>query len=328
MRPRVFVARALRPPALERLREKVQPVVWEEPQPPPREALLEGARASEGLITLLTDRVDEALLAQCPALRVVSNVAVGVDNVDLSACTARGIPVGHTPGVLTETSADFAFALILAASRRVVEAEAYVRGGHWKTWDPNLLLGTDVFGSTLGIVGLGQIGSAVARRARGFSMRVLYSGTRKVDPEQALGAEHRSLDELLAEADIVTLHAPLTEATRKLISAPQLSRMKRTALLVNSARGGLVDSAALAQALTEGTIAGAALDVTDPEPLPTSDALMRAPNLILAPHIASATGATRLKMELMAVDNLLAGLEGAPLRHCANRQALQKNKGP
>ncbi len=316
--PRVFVTRLLPGRALERLEGKAQLSVWREPRPPPREVLLEEARSAQGLITLLTDRVDEGLLAAAPQLKVVSNVAVGVDNVDLAACSARGIPVGHTPGVLTETTADFAFALLLAAARRLTEADRYVREGRWTTWDPNLLLGRDVFGATLGIVGLGAIGSAVARRARAFSMRILYSGTRKPEREQALGVEHRELPALLAEADFVTLHAPLTDATRGLIGAAELARMRPHAILVNTARGGLVDQVALAAALKAGTIGGAALDVTTPEPLPGSDALLAAPNLTVAPHIGSASVATRSRMAELAVENLLAGLAGAPLPHCAN----------
>jgi glyoxylate reductase len=263
--------------------------------------------------------VDASLLAGAPSLRAVSNVAVGYDNIDVAACTARRIPVGNTPGVLTETTADFAFALLMGLARRVAEADAFVRAGKWRTWSPTLLLGTDVYGATLGIVGLGAIGAAVARRARGFGMRVLYVSR---EPRPALEAELglRRVDKatLLAESDVVSLHVPLSPATRHWLGRAELAAMKPGALLVNTARGGVVDQEALIEALRAGRLGGAALDVMEPEPLPADSPLMTLPNVLLAPHIASASHATRGRMASMAVDNLLAALEGRRPPHCVN----------
>jgi glyoxylate reductase len=317
--PRVFVTRQLPGTALERLAAQVQLEVWPHALPPAYAVLCERARTAEGLITLLTDRVDAALLAQAPSLRAVSNVAVGYDNIDVAACTARRIPVGHTPGVLTETTADFAFALLLGLARRLAEADRYVREGRWKTWEPGLLLGPDVHGATLGLVGLGAIGAAVARRARGFGMRVLYvSRSARPALEQALGLERVDKARLLAESDFVSLHLPLSAETRGYLGRVDFSRMKRGALLVNTARGGVVDQVALVEALQSGQLGGAALDVTDPEPLPPESPLLQLPNVLLAPHIASASHATRGKMAAMAVDNLLAALAGSRPAHCVN----------
>ncbi len=319
VRPRVFVTRELPGEALGRLGTQVDLRVWEGELPPSRDALLAEAAHADGLVTLLTDRVDASLLAGAPALRAVSNVAVGYDNIDVAACTARGIPVGNTPGVLTETTADFAFALLMGLARRVAEADAFVRAGKWRTWSPTLLLGTDIHGATLGIVGLGAIGAAVARRARGFGMRVLYVSR---EPRPALEAELglRRVDKatLLSESDIVSLHVPLSPATRHWLGREELAAMKPGALLVNTARGGVVDQEALIEALRSGKLGGAALDVMEPEPLPTDSPLMTLPNVLLAPHIASASHATRGRMASMAVDNLLAALEGRRPPHCVN----------
>ncbi len=318
-RPRVFVTRQLPGDALARLAAQVSLRVWEEPLPPPRDVLLAQAREVEGLITLLTDRVDEALLAGSPGLRTISNVAVGYDNIDVAACTSRRIPVGNTPGVLTETTADFAFALLMGLARRVAEADAYVRAGHWKTWEPGLLLGTDVYGATLGLVGLGAIGTAVARRARGFGMRILYVNRHpRPELEAELGLTRVDKATLLAESDFVSLHVPLNAGTRHWLGRAEFAAMKRGALLVNTARGPVVDQAALAEALESGHLGGAALDVTDPEPLPLDSPLLKLPNVLLAPHIASASHATRGRMASMAVDNLLAALAGHKPPHCVN----------
>ncbi|AGC47191.1 D-3-phosphoglycerate dehydrogenase [Myxococcus stipitatus DSM 14675] len=323
LRPRVFVTRQLPGEALGRLSKQVDLSVWEAELPPPPETLLAEAARSDGLVTLLTDRVDARLLASAPGLRAVSNVAVGYDNIDVRACTERRVAVGNTPGALTETSADFAFALILGLARRVAEADAYIRAGHWRTWSPTLLLGTDVYGATLGIVGPGAIGSAVARRARGFGMRILYVG-REARPalEVETGAVRVDKATLLAEADIISLHVPLTPATRHWVGRGELAAMKPGALLVNTARGGVVDPVALVEALRDGRLGGAALDVTDPEPLPPDSPLMTLPNVLLAPHIASASHATRGRMASMAVDNLLAALEGRRPPHCVNPEVF------
>ena len=302
---RCFVTRALPGDALERLAAEHQVDVWPERLPPSADELRRGAAEAEGLLCLLTDPVDAELIAACPRLRVISNLAVGLDNVDVAAARERGIAVGYTPDVLTESTADLAFALLLAAARRLPEAMSAVGRGEWLTWEPGWLLGRDVHGATLGIVGMGRIGRAVARRAEGFGMRTIHTSRRSGLP----------LDRLLAEADFISLHCPLTPETRHLIDEPALQRMRPTAFLVNTARGGLVDQAALQTALQEGWIAGAALDVTEPEPLPPDNPLLGAPNLIVLPHVGSATTATRERMAELAVDNLLAGLAGRPLPH-------------
>jgi glyoxylate reductase len=301
---RVLVTRRLPGPALQRLEAEHEIDVWPEPLPPPPDVLRARAAGAEGLLALITDRIDADLIDNCPDLRVISNYAVGSDNVDVGAAAARGIPVGITPDVLTDATADLAFACLLAAARRLPEAMAAVREGEWKTWGPEWLLGYDVHGATLGIVGFGRIGRAMARRAEGFDMEVLHTGD-------------VPLAELLERADAVSLHVPLTPDTRHLIDDEALARMKPTAVLVNTARGGVVDQEALARALHEGGIAGAALDVTDPEPLPADHPLLDAPNLLVLPHIGSATHRTRERMADIAVDNLLAGLAGEPLPHPA-----------
>lgn len=319
MRPRVFVTRMLPGDALEHLAARCELDVWPDEMPPPRAALLERSRDCQGLLTLLTERVDTELLERCPKLRAISNLAVGVDNVDVPACTARGIPVGHTPGVLTETVADFAFALLLGAARRLVEGDAFVRSGRWRTWHPSAFLGADVHGATLGIAGFGATGQALARRAAGFGMRVLFtSRSDKAWP----GGQRVDKDTLFRESDFVSLHLPLTPATRHYVGERELSLMKPTAILVNTARGGVVDQQALVRALRDGRIAAAGLDVTDPEPPSQGEPLLSLPNVVVAPHIASASFATRARMAALAAENLLLALEGRPMRHCVNPQVL------
>jgi glyoxylate reductase len=278
------------------------------PQPIPAAALARGVRDADGLLCLLTERIDAELLAAAPRLRAVANCAVGYDNIDVAAAAARGIVVTNTPDVLTETSADLAWALLLAAARRVVEGDRLVRSGVWPGWSPDLLLGTDVHGATLGIVGLGRIGAAVARRARGFGMRVLYTQRHRLRRPPA-GARFTPLPRLLAQADFVSLHVPLTAATRHLIGARELTRMKRTAILVNTSRGPVVDERALVRALASGRIAAAGLDVYEREP-ETPAALRALPNVVLTPHIASATTETRRRMAILAAMNLAAALAG------------------
>ncbi len=305
---RCFVTRELPGTALDRLREAHDVDLWPERLPPPLEILRERVSECEGLLSLLTDRIDAELIAAAPKLRAISNYAVGTDNVDLAAATARGIQVGNTPDVLTDSTADLAVSLMLASSRRLVEGEQLVREGGWLTWEPGLLLGRDLNGATVGIIGGGRIGSTVARRLEGFDAEVLISTRRGGVP----------LERLLAESDFVSLHVPLTAETEQMIGEPELRAMKDSAYLVNTARGALVDSGALARALKEGWIAGAALDVTDPEPLPSDDQLLEAPNLLIVPHIGSATHRTREAMAEIAVENLLAGLAGSPMPHQAN----------
>jgi lactate dehydrogenase-like 2-hydroxyacid dehydrogenase len=315
-RPKVFVSRRIPAEGLDPVVAACDAEVWGDDLPPPRATLLEAVRGCDGILALLTDRIDDELLdAAGPGLKVVSNYAVGFDNIDVAAVTRRGIPAGNTPGVLTETTADLAFALLMAAARRLPEGDRYVRDGRWKTWGPLLLLGPDVHGATIGIVGFGRIGQAMARRARGFGMRVLYQDLHRVDPavEAELGATFAPLEELLPQADFVSLHTNLTPETRGMIDAEKLGWMKASAVLVNTSRGPVIDHAALASALRDGRIFAAALDVTDPEPIPMDDPLVGLDNCLIVPHIASASRATRAKMAEMAAANLLAGGRGERL---------------
>jgi glyoxylate reductase len=299
----VFVTRNLPGGALDRLRAEHEVEVWPERLPPPREDLMARMPEVEGLLPLLTDRIDAELIAEAPRLRAISNYAVGVDNIDLDAATARGVAVGNTPGVLTDSTADLAVALMLGIGRHLTAGDAFVRRGEWKTWEPDLLLGHDLHGATVGVIGFGRIGQAVARRLEGFECELLHTSRSGGVP----------LEELLERSDFVTVHTPLTPETHGLIDAAALARMKPTAYLVNTARGPVVETGALIDALQAGQIAGAALDVTDPEPLPADHPLVDAPNLIVLPHLGSATHATRERMADMAVDNLLAGLRGEPM---------------
>lgn len=316
--PRVFVTRALPGDALDVLAQHAAVDLWPGGDPPPQDELAARVAHADGLICLLTDRIDARIIDAAKDLRVIANVAVGYDNIDVPAALVRGIAVGNTPGVLTETTADLAFALILAAARRVVEADRFVRDGGWRTWDPGLLLGYDLHGATLGIAGFGKIGRAVARRASGFGMRVLYTSRSAPDDEARGLGERVPLEVLLREADVVSLHVPLTPETRRMIGEPELRAMKPTAVLVNTARGGVIDQAALVRALHEGWIAAAGLDVAEVEPVPPGDPLLRAPNLVLLPHIGSATHATRARMASMAVENCLAGLRGETLPYAVD----------
>ncbi len=320
--PRIFATRALPGPALERLGRSSDLDVWSERSAPPPEDLAARLADADGLLCLLTDRIDASLLGRAPRLRGVSSVSVGVDHIDLAAATARALPVGHTPGVLTETTADLTFALLLAAARRIPEADRFVRDGGWRperVWEPDLLLGRDVHGATLGVVGLGAIGRAVARRALGFGMRVLaWSRTPRPLGDLEGHVETATLPELLARADFVSVHVALAPETRGLLGARALGTMKPGAVLVNTARGGIVDEHALAAALRTGRLAAAGLDVFASEPLERTSPLLGLPNVVLTPHIGSASGATRSRMAELAVDNLLAALAGRPMPACAN----------
>jgi glyoxylate reductase len=313
-KPRVFVSRVIPESGLKMLEAACDIEVWPGELPPPRNVLLEKVREVDGLLSLLTDRVDDELLDAAPKLKVVANLAVGFDNIDVDACTRRGVLCGNTPGVLTETTADFAFALLMSAARRVVEGDRYTREGKWLTWGPLLLRGQDVNHSTLGLIGLGRIGSEMAKRAKGFSMRVMYYDMfRREDLEQSLGIIFADLDTVIREADFLSIHTPLTPETRHLMNAERFKMMKPTAILINSARGPIVDTMALSDALRSGTIAGAGLDVTDPEPIPMDHPLVGAPNCIIAPHIASASVVTRSKMSEIAAGNIINGLRGEPM---------------
>ena len=309
----VFVSRALTGDALQRLTDAGHDVdVWPGNLPPHPTELRDRLAHADGLLAMLTERVDTALLDAAPQLKVIANYAVGFDNIDIAATSARSIPVGVTPDVLTDATADLTFALLLAAARRLAPAEAAVRQGRWRTFEPQGWLGVDVYGTTLAIIGgHGRIGRAVARRAQGFDMSIISVG-RDDDLHQAL-----------QQADFVSLHAPLTPQTHHLIDDDALHAVKPGAILVNTGRGGLVDQTALAVALHDGRLAAAALDVTDPEPLPADDPLLSAPNLLVVPHIGSATHTARIRMAHMAVDNLLAGLAGEPLPHPAPTATTQ-----
>lgn len=328
MKPRVFVARLIPEPGLARVRDFCDADVWLEELPPPREVILERVRGMDGILSLLTDRIDAELMdAAGPDLKVISNYAVGFDNIDILEATRRGIPVGNTPDVLTDTTADFAFALLMAAARRLVEGDKFTRAGRWKTWGPTLLLGQDISGATLGLVGFGRIGRAMARRAIGFDMRVLYYDPYLENDPRAreMEAGYVDLDTLLQEADFISLHTPLTEATYHLINAKALSKMKPTAILINTARGPLVDPNALYAALKKGSIAYAALDVTEPEPISLDSPLLELDNIIIAPHIASASVQTRGKMAEMAAKNLISGLKGERLPTCVNPEVYPQD---
>ena len=326
MKPRIFVTRVIPDEGLDPLREACEVDLWTDELPPSRDELLRRVNGIDGILSLLTDRVDDELLdAAGPQLRVVSNFAVGFDNIDVAACTRRGIPAGNTPGVLTETTADLAFALMMAAARRIPESVDYVREGRWRTWGPMLLMGVDVHGATLGIVGFGRIGREMARRGRGFGMEILYQDVHPASPEDEadLGARRVELDELLQRSDFISLHVNLTDETHHLIDADALRAMKPTAVLVNTSRGPVVDPDALEHALRTGEIFAAGLDVTEPEPLPADHPLVQLSNCVVLPHIASASSVTRGRMAGMAAANLLAGLRGEPLPTPVNPEVYE-----
>lgn len=321
-KPRVFVTRIILERGLRLVQDFCDVDLWTDELPPTREVILEHVRGVDGLLCLLTDRIDgEVMDAAGPQLKVISNHAVGYDNIVIPDATARGIPVGNTPGILTDATADFAFALMMAAGRRIVEGERFVRAGKWKTWGPSLLLGSDFAGATLGIIGFGRIGKALAKRAAGFDMRILYYDP---NPSQRVhGAQPADLDTLLRESDFISVHTPLTAETRHMINTAAFEKMKASAVLVNTARGPIVDQQALYQALKEERIFAAALDVTDPEPLPADSPLLELENLIIVPHIASASRTTREKMSQMAAENLIAGLKGERLPNCVNGEVYE-----
>lgn len=324
-RPKVYVTREIPKPALDILKAKADLELWTKETPPPRRVLMEQVRKIDGLYCLLTDDIDEELIAAAgERLRVISQVAVGFDNIDVKAATRRGICVTNTPGVLTETTADYAWALLMAVARRIVEADRYVRAGKWKIpWGLSMMLGGDIWGKTLGIVGTGRIGVAVARRAAGFNMEVLYYDVvRNPDLERELGAKYTELEDLLKRADFVTLHVPLDPKTHHLISERELRMMKKTAYLVNTSRGPVVDEKALYKALTEGWIKGAGLDVWEKEPTDPDNPLLALDNITVSPHIASASVETRTRMAVMAAENLLSVLEGRVPPNLVNRDAL------
>ena len=324
-KPSILISRLLPEVALTRARSRAVVDVHEADTPLGRRELIARLKGRQGLVCLITDAIDAPLLAACPDLKVVANVAVGFNNVDVAEATRRGVVVTNTPDVLTETTADFAWTLLMATARRVVEADRYVREGRFTQWEFMLLLGGDIHGKTLGIIGFGRIGRAMAKRARGFDMRILYQDAVAADPatERELGATRTDTATLLRESDFITLHTPLLPETHHLINAQSLKTMKKTAYLVNASRGPVVDEAALVQALREGWIAGAGIDVFEEEPK-VHPGLMGLPNVVLAPHIASASSDTRIKMANLAVDNCLAVLEGGTPPTPVNPEALAR----
>ncbi len=309
--PRVYVTRRIQDAGLNLLPGKVDFEVWEKDAPMDRATFLEKASGVDGLLCTLSDRIDEELFSRCPNLKVASNYAVGFDNIDVDEATRRGVLITNTPDVLTNTTADLAFTLLMATARRVVEANEFLRSGDWKTWSPNLLLGQEVSESVIGIVGMGKIGQAVARRAAGFSMKVLFHNrSPKPEVEKELGAKQVSLDELLKESDFISLHCPLNDETRGLIGEEELKMMKKTSVLINSSRGPVVDQKALFRACSENWIWGAGLDVFDEEPVPLDEPLLTLKNVTTLPHLGSATVKAREGMARKAAENLLAALEG------------------
>jgi glyoxylate reductase len=317
---KVFIARAIPGEAARRLAEAALDVeIWPGEMPPGRDELGAMLLQCDAVMTMVTDRIDRDLMRQAPRLRVIANMAVGYDNVSPSEAAEEGVWLTNTPGVLAETTADLAFALLMDAARNLTASDRDTRAGGWKTWSPTAFLGQDIFGSTLGIVGLGEIGEAMARRAVGFSMRVLYA-SRTPKPElEATGLQRRTLDELLAESNFVSLHVPYNDRTRHLMAAREFALMKPGAILINTSRGGVVDQDALVEALRAGRIGGAALDVAEPEPLPPSHPLFSLPNVVITPHIGSASLATRSKMADMAATNILAVLGGHEPPNAVNR---------
>ena len=320
-KPRVLVTRLIPEVGLRRIVQECQAEVWEEPLPPPRDVLLEKIAGCEGILALLTERIDAELMdAAGPQLKVISNFAVGFNNVDVAEATRRGIRVGNTPGVLTEATADMAFALLISASRRIVEAQDYIREGNWKTWEPLGHIGQDLVGKTLGIVGMGRIGHALARRCHGgWNMRILYVDKfRNEAAEQDFDAQHVEWNTLLSESDFVSVHVDLNSETEGMFDRDAFAQMRPTAVFVNSARGPIHNQQDLYDALVQGEIFAAGLDVTNPEPLDLEDPLLKLSNCVIAPHIASGTVSSRNGMAEIAADNLLAGVCGDPLRCWVN----------
>jgi len=325
MPTKIYVTRQIPEAALTLLRPQAELKIWERDEPVPRETLLREIRDTKALLCMVTERIDKELLSHAPLLCIVANMAVGYDNVDVPALTGRGIVFTNTPGVLTETTADLAFALVLGIARRIGEGARLVRAGQWPSWSPFVFLGTDVHHATLGIVGLGRIGAEVAKRARGFDMRVLYTNRgRNAEAEERFGCTRVDLPSLLRESDFVVILVPLSSETRHLFSTPQFRLMKRAAFLINAARGPIVDQRALYEALRDGVIAGAALDVTDPEPIPKGDPLLSLENCLIVPHVGSASIATRTRMATLAAENIATFLSGRRPPTPINAEALRK----
>jgi len=320
---KIYVTRKIPQQGLDLLKRYAEVKIWEGELPPPRDILRKEIREVDGILTLLTDRIDKEILGAAKNLKVIGNYAVGFDNIDIDEATRRGIVVTNTPGVLTETTADLAFALMMAVGRNIVRGDRYVREGNWKTWEPMLLLGMDINEATLGIIGMGRIGQALARRAFGFNMRILYYDEYNIqEAERSFNAKKVSLEELLQVSDYISIHAPLTPSTRNMIGSKEFSMMRKEAILINTSRGLLVDEAALIEALERGTIAGAGLDVFQEEPIGKDHPLCRLPNVVLVPHIGSASYHTRTKMALMAAGSIIETLTGKRPENIVNPEVL------
>jgi glyoxylate reductase len=310
-KPKIYVTRDIGERGLKIIRQHFETEVWPEYAPPPKKTIIEKARNVDALVTLLSDKIDGEVFDAVPKLKIVSQLAVGFDNIDIPEATKRGIYITNTPEVLTDTTADFAWALLLAIARRVAEADKYVRTGQWKVgWHPNMMAGRDVYGTTIGVVGAGRIGYAVAKRATGFDMKILFYDVVPRPEIEKLGAKKADLDTLLKQSDFVSIHVPLMKETHHLINEQKLRLMKKTAYLINNSRGPVVDEKALYKALKEGWIAGAALDVFEQEPIPVDSPLLKLDNVVLAPHISSASLETRSRMAEMVAENLVAFFEG------------------
>jgi len=327
-KPKVYATREMPERGLRIIKEKFDTEVWPEYTPPPKKLIIEKAAKVDALATLLSDKIDAEVYNAAPKLKIVAQMAVGFDNIDIPEATKRGIYVTNTPGVLTDTTADFAWALLMAAARRVVEADKYVRTGQWKVgWHPMMLQGRDLYGATLGIVGLGRIGCAIAKRAKGFDMKVLYNDViRRPDFEKEYGIQFVDTDYLFKNADFITINVPLMKETYHLVDEKKLKMMKKTAYVINNSRGPVVDEKALYKALKEGWIAGAGLDVFEQEPTPIDNPLLTLDNIVVAPHISSASYETRSKMAEMVADNLVAFFEGKTPLNLVNSEVLKAKK--
>jgi glyoxylate reductase len=325
MKQKVYVTRLIPEIGINMLKHHFDVKVWGEELPPPRDILLKEVEEVDGLVSLLTDKIDGELLDYGKNLKIVSNYAVGFDNINVNEATDRGVITTNTPGVLTDTTADLAFTLLMSTARRIVESVNFVKKGNWKTWGPKLLLGQDIYGATLGLIGLGRIGYAVAKRAKGFDMDLQYYDVfRNEAAEKGLGIKYVELDELIINSDFISIHVPLTPETKHLINKDSLKKMKNSAILVNTARGPIVDEKALYEAIVNGEIAGAGLDVTDPEPMELDNPLLTLDNVIVVPHIASASYVTRNKMAEMAAQNIIAGLKGECPPNILNKEVMNK----
>lgn len=323
-KPKVFVARKILDQGLQMILQACEADVWQDELPPTPPELLDRVPGMEGLLCLLTDIVDAEVMDACGHnLKVISNHAVGTDNIDIRAATERGIAVGNTPGILTDATADFTFALLLSAARRVPEADQFVRSGKWRTWAPVLMLGADLSGATLGIIGFGRIGQSVAQRAVGFNMKILFHDPNFVHGRSDIQACPVELEFLLRNSDFISIHTPLTPDTHHLIDRNAFEMMKSNAILINTARGAIIDPDALYQALHKRRIRAAALDVTEPEPIPPDSPLLELDNLIISPHIASASQSTRERMSVLASENLIAGVKGERIPHCVNPEVYR-----